>query len=292
MAKKPVTFDFYSLDYDDYKRLNKQLEKDKSSLLGKWYKYKYQNVRLESWEYKEQDNIYIGYCSKLNTKELPLKGSLTDRDLTELGLADHEGTASVTAFALIPGYKTLILQRNANGVKAGSFLYLLGIITGINDLELSIMIDSDALRRLNKMKKFTTFKYKIANPTDASNYAEKSVKEAATLANHYQSRTVAVELSMGQFAGEGTMAFQKIIESVRNLLKLKSSNDQLVQSIYIKGKETDDDTLEPLELIQRKLTQEEKMELKHRFIPPEDLMQAVYKVYNDKRKEISAYKSL
>jgi|GEM_PF-2786033 len=291
MSRKPVTFDFYSIECSDYPRFTSTLTADKTDHLKKWYKHKYQNVRLDAWEYKAEDSLYLGYCSKLNTKELPLKGSLVGRaDLEELGLGDLEGTASITAFAIIPEHRTVIIQRNSRGVRAGSFLQLLCYATGINDLELSIMMDAEALRRLGKMKIITTFNYKIANPNEASNYSETSAKEAARLARHYQSRIVDVNMSMGNEGG--SMSFQKVIESARNLLKLKRSDEQLVKSIFIKGKAVDDDSLEHLDLISRKMISTERMELKNRIIPAEDLMQAVYKAYNDKRKEIENYKPL
>jgi len=110
VAKKEVVFDFYSIDYDDYGKLEQRLKQDMTSFVKRWYDHKYQKIRLESWEYKNDDeDIYVGLASKLNLRELPLKGDTSSADLEELGLKENEGTASVTAFAIIPEYRTLIL---------------------------------------------------------------------------------------------------------------------------------------------------------------------------------------
>lgn len=294
MAKKTVYYDFYSIDYDDYQKLEQALEVDMTPQIKKWFNYKYQKIRLESWEYNDTDDIYLGISSKLDLGELPLKGDTSPADLTELGLSENEGIASVTAFAIIPRYRTLILQRNKNGVRAGSFLNLLCVLTKIPDLELSIMLDQEALRRMNRMKKFSLFSFKMANPSglDLTVYDDKSVKESATLAGHYQSQTIKVELGMGRYPGDNTMLPEKIKRSVRNLLKLKNENESLVHSIVIKGKEVDDDKLEHLNLIERKLKNEVKIELRNRILPPDELKNAAWQSYTVKKQEVQGYQPL
>lgn len=294
MPKKPVVYDFFSIDYDNYERFKQALQNDVTPLLKKWVKHKSQNIRIESWEYKIEDNIYLGLASKLNLRELPLKGDLSTDDLKELGLSNSEGTASVTAFVVIPEYRTLILQRNHVGVRAGSFLNLLCTLTKIPDLELSIMLDQDALRRMNRMKKITSFTYKMANPSgvNLNIYNDKSVKEAAALAGHYQSQMVKVELSVGRLQTNKSMVPEKIKRSVKSLLKLKNENESLVHSIVIKGKESDDEKLEPLDLIKRRLNHDVKIELVNRILPPEELRNAAWQSYVVKKEEVKNYKPL
>jgi hypothetical protein len=292
LTTKHVTFDFFSIDSSDYDKFNIALEKDKSKYVKRWIKYKNQFVRLEQWDYKDVDDLYVGYCSKLKIDEVDLKGSLTDIELGDLGLTDDEGIAKVTSFAIIPSHRTLILQRTHDGVRAGSFLHLLCNVTRINDLELSVMIDQDALKKLKKMNKITSFVFKVANPTMYENYKDTTLKEASALSQHYQSRFVKIDMGMGRGDRDTTMSIEHVKQSARNLLRLKSENDFSVQSIMIKGKETDDDSLMPLDLINRKLIHKETLELKNRIIPPDDLITAAWKAYNEKKEEVINYSPL
>lgn len=286
---KKVKFDFYTIDVPENTDLLTVLDASLPVNVAKAIKYKDQYIRLEN--YRIEGNIRIGSITKINIESLPSKVKINKPGIQDLGLEEDEGVASLTSFVLIPHYRSLVLQRNQQGVRAGSFVHLLEHLTSISGFGLNIMLERTILNKLNRMQYFSKFKMKIANPLVPADYNELSVKEAATLARHYNARNVTLELGIGTGSNRSPLYVQKVKETINTLLR-RDNTGPVVESLIVRGKEFDDDKIEALDLIKQRLISEIDIPLTGRTFSQENLERAAWSAYKEKKDEIEHYRPL
>ncbi len=295
MAVKKVKFDFYQLIFpDDFQdNLAVLLDHTFPADVGKSAKDSGQYIRLES--YKRHTQVRYGVISKFNIDVLPPKACITKPGLESLGLNDDEGVANLTGYLIAPKYNVVILQRSQQGVRTGSFLHMLEKITGLRGLELSIILEPDVIAKFNKMQMISKFVYKVSNPQLPIDFKEMSIEHASNISRTYNARNVSIELSMGIGKKTSPLSKQEISRTVRNLLRINKSADQSVPEIYsltVRGKENEDEKIEPLDLLKGRLYNEVEIGIIDRGIPQSALENAALASYDSKEEDLEHYKPL
>lgn len=288
MATKKVKFDFYRFDYENKNELWNKMD----SLLPKHDIVRYRGQPIRMQNYKILGDERIGSATKIRMTELPLKANINAPDLDKLELNDDEGITNITAFVIIPKYSTLILQRNQQGVRAGSFIHLLESLIDISDISLDVMLEPDVISKLEKMTAIRTYTLRVTSPIDKDTYEEMSVNKTAELAKHYGGRSIKVEIGMGQGNPKESLLIDKVKQSAKSILKMKSDEQVQVESLIIRGKDFDDEKINPLDLIEQRITCEVEVPISGREYLQNELEGAASRAYNEKKEVIEKYKPL
>lgn len=290
MSTKKIKFDFFSIEAPDNTDIVQAIDNTVPGNIGYPVKYKGNYVRFEN--YRCQGTLRIGCVSKLNMDDLPSKARVTQPGVEPLNLADDEGVASLTSFVISPQFNVLVLQRNFQGVRAGSFVHLLESLTNISGIGLNLIFEVDALQKLNRMNYFSKYILKIANPSSPEDYREVSVKEAAKLARYFDARTVKFELGIGPGPSKGFLAINSVKESIIKILKIADTDNLNLESLIIRGKEFDDEKMSTLDLLKQRLVYEADVPFLNRTIPPTELERAAWEAFEKKEMDLARYKPL
>lgn len=289
MTTKKVMFDCFSIELPTtVTDIQNILDTVLPTKIGTLIRYKGFYLRLES--YRMEGNIRIGSATKINTLTLPSKANIRVPGVQSLGLADDEGVANLTAFVIDPVNLAVVMQRNSQGVRAGSFVHLLENLLGISDIGLNIMLETDVVNKLNRMQFFSKFTVRIANPTAPQNYEDVAVRESAQIAQYYNARDIKLELGIGSGQNRGPLAIQRIKATINKLLNAREETK--LQSLVVRGKENDDDRIEPLDLIQQRLSCEIDVPITSRSLQQDMLERAVWQAYEINQQEIVNYRPL
>ncbi|MGB9661919.1 MAG: DUF6731 family protein [Moorellaceae bacterium] len=295
MAIKEVKYDFFSIEIPESvlppgKKLVDVLDLSLPNQIARPIKYKDQYIRLES--YRIDNFIRVGSATKITMEGLPSKVDIQKPGLQGLGLKQSEGVASLTSFVIAPQYNALILQRNNQGVRAGSFVHLIETLTGLSDITLNLMLDQYVTQKLNRMQFISKFLVRISNPITPEAYRDTSAKEAARLSRHYNASSVKIELSIGQGPRKLPLSIDAVKQSIRSLLRMNEAGEVAVESLVIRGKGFDDEKITPLDLIKERITCSIDVATRGREFPQEELERAAYAAFLAKENELKAYKPL
>lgn len=289
MGTRIVKFDFFSVEVPEGVNLWDALDRVLPST--KAVKHGGQPVRIES--YSQHLDLRVGTATKIKMEDLPYKASLREPGIASLDLNEDEGVTSPTSFVFAPKYSVLVLQRNPNTcVRAGAFLHLIESLTGLSDIALNIMLEPDAVAKLQRMNVISSFLVRVASPLDKDTYEDEAVTSTARLARYYAARTVKLELGLGAGKHKEGLAARAVRASALRFLKLKTEESVQVENLIIKGKEFDDEKMAPLDLIKQRIVAQVEVPLRGREFSPADLEAAAIRAYNEKEEVIRKYKPL
>jgi hypothetical protein len=290
LSTKKIKFDYFKMEIpNSITNLQQILDTNLQCQIGTLVKYREYQLRLES--YREEGNIRIGTVDKINLHTLPPKVNINVPGvISDLGLQNNEGVANLTSFVIDPNLHVVVLQRNSQGVRAGSFVHLLENLLNQSNIGLNIMLERDVINKLNKMRYFSKFIVRIASPNTAQDFEDLGVRDSARLAQYYNARDLQLQFGIGTGSNSGPLALQRVKDTVNSLLNA-NANVQ-VDSLIIRGKEFEDEKITPLDLIKQRITFEIDVPVTNRMLAIDNLERAVWQAYETNFEELEHYQIL
>ncbi|MTI95375.1 MAG: hypothetical protein FH749_07785 [Firmicutes bacterium] len=280
MSSKAVTFEFFQLvspNGADIGNVFQRLSRSQSTVTYRRYK-----IRLENYTVDE-DGYHIGTGALVNAIALPPKAKINNPGIQPLGLADDEGVASLTSFLFAPENNTLVIQRNNNGMRIGSFLHLVQTVTG-QTLEANMYLARDTIAKLNRFNSITNILLKVVQPRSPEAYEHTSLKSASQMAGDYNAKSITVTLSMGR-----TRHTHDILNNIFAKIRSIPREEQTIERLVVSGRENDDDVLYPLDLLKDRLKVVIDVSLEDRELKMHSLEEAVKLAYLAKQEDMAYY---
>lgn len=239
-------------------------------------------LRLENYRVTEE-GYHIGTAVHINTISLPPKVHSELPGLSTLGLADKEGVGSLTSFLIDPARHLLVLQRNNNGIRQGSFVHLVDSLTGL-DIELKTLVTKDTLQKLNGFNYVSQIIIGIAQPQSAAAYDNTTYKKAGELAEEYYAEGITMVLKLGRRPKPND-----VIGAIKAKVKGIPRSDEKLERLIVKGKNFDDEKTAPLDLLKDRLVVELDVPLEDRELKVHHLESAVLQAFQSKQDELELY---
>lgn len=242
-------------------------------------------IRLH--DFQKRFHVYTGSMIKLRMDDIPQKGGLSGV-LDDLPLGDDEGLADQTFFLYSPKYKILLYQRTNSGVRVSSFLHYLEKVTSIGPIELSPVLETDAVRKLTRMNLIRKFQFKFASPTNPAilSAAGPSIGSAVEMMHEQGAGHIEIVLSVGR-SRRGTLALQAVKNYALNLLKISKEDTDTVEKLIVTGKELEDETSEPLDLLRHRMREQFSVTLKDRKIPADECLNGMIQSYDKREPDLA-----
>lgn len=193
-------------------------------------------VRLETAN--DGGNHVFGTASATSLVNLPVVIEPARPGMRDLQLNKDEGLASLTGFLVcaLGNDVFVILHSNGRGLRANGFMYLLSKLCGVDDWELSYLINAAKIARAMGFRTLRKFDAKISQPGDPQRYATRAVQSTAAAAVDVMAKDVRFILSAGR-ERRASLDRDRVRAAIDDLLRFK---DQEVISLKITGREFDD----------------------------------------------------
>lgn len=230
-------------------------------------------------------HFWLGDMIKIRMQHLPVKAGL-DGQVSSLDLEKDEGLGEETAFLYHIPTRILAFQRNRNAVTASAFAYYLSHLHPGLIVELEIILEETAIKKLDKMNTIRAFEIQIA-ALDHLNILKKqkqtSVNSMLSLSQFYQAPHINVFLTMGRQKG----TLERVIETVKRLLKVTGDDDKVIEKMKITGRQADDEKT-VLDLLEHRLLEhiELPLDVPTRFVPFENRRAALREAWERREDEL------
>lgn len=228
-----------------------------------WHRLQYLELRDRQW---------WGSCIRLRMQDLPHLGRL-DGDLSALGLAEDEGLAEETSFVYQPRYGVMALQRNFQGVRPGAVEDLLARLAEI-DLTLEVVLRTDTLQRLRRMRIVRDIEVTFARPSNPGVYRGLASIESM-LAAADDVGAIRLKVSMGMGHRRGSLRASQAIALVRSFLRVRNDYGEEIRRLKIKGGPLEDEPMEVIDLLKHQLVEQFPVEAPGRQLPGDAVRRAL-----------------
>lgn len=229
-----------------------------------------------------------GDILKIRMENLPQKVPL-NAPAGPLDLSDNEGLGEETAFLYDCALKVLVIQRNQFGVLPSAFARYFSEkhdLEGV--IELKLILQEDAMKRLAGMREYRKFIVRIAAPGNAQIFQDIGLSPTSMLElmDEAPRAAVSVDLSMGRISGSlsadgvrrlATELYQKIASRVRKDESYK---------IKVIGQDVDQES-RVIDLLCDRMVETCKIETTGRSIHYTDRKRAVREAWKSRRTELT-----
>lgn len=239
------------------------------------------------------NECWEGEIVRLRMNNLPVKGSFSG-NVEDINLADDEGIGEQTAFIYHPETSILALQSTQHGPSMMHFTrYFESIINCSDCINLDLVLQKDAIKRLEKMQTVSKFKVRIAKVENMKMLAteEHGVKEIIELSEYLEAPTIDVEISNGR-SKENALSVTKIKEMTQSLFRINKNQSKTVKTLRISGSSNDNEKIY-IDLIKDRMRESVSLNQssKSRNIPYGEKQFALREAWNRRESEIlSLYK--
>jgi hypothetical protein len=201
---------------------------------------------------KKANHLYSGTFCLIQKNELPIKAYLDKDPEKLLDDADEGGLGHYTSFLYDSTNNIIAIQFNKNGISANGIISYFIRNYKIKDIILEPIINPDKIEKLLEMSSISSFEISVARPEHFTgfNNSNKDFGEMNKIADITKASTIKLTVSVG-YQKKSSLDKNSIISYVNNLLGRNQALE--VKKIEIKGKETDDDNIQTLDLITNKV---------------------------------------
>jgi len=286
LARKKINVEFYRINilYPQDGRMEDFFNKSIQNPPGSRNSVREgQYVRLQ--EGSAHGQFWSGDMLRIRMEELPVKAALSGT-VESLDLEKDEGLGEGTAFLYHIPSGILALQRNRFGVSASAFThYMTHQHLGL-ELELDIVIEKAAFRKLDRMDTIRDFEIQIA-PLDNLSFLRKqrqpSVNSMISMSQFHQAPHIDVRLKMGRRKG----GLEGVLETAKRLLKITEAEDKIVEKMKITGVHGDEDPI-ILDLLNHRMREQVDVSAEgpRRTIPFTERQTAVRRAWDKRQHEI------
>ncbi|WP_211750345.1 DUF6731 family protein [Paenibacillus sp. Marseille-Q4541] len=271
MATKICNFDFYTVSTSDKSEIAKAFASEaairKTGGVNNVPVFDfYARVR----QVKHENKLWVGYVEKINTLDEAHIGDLGGKRET-LASNDDQGPIFDTVFLYNPINNVLVLHRTRSGMGTTAFAKYLGKLVGDDDLELELVIDPDALKRLGKINMVKSIDYKISKPSNFKflNNKNGSFNADLALAKLFQGENIKVTV------GGPDLKKENVLEKVKHLLKFQDS----ISKLEVKGEANGEP--DTIDLIQNRIVHTKRYSVsKNKKVTEVMLMDEIVVGYN------------
>lgn len=284
---KDAKIDFYQVEIpeDDisFDYIINQYIKIKFELSKRSFKVRDHYIRLHDAFF--EDGLYFGRFVKIRMDNLPEEAGL-DGSLEDLGLGENRGLGESSFFLYSPKLNVLLFHRNSHGIRASGVAYYFEKITDVHTIEFIPIIEPDIMAKLLRMKIMREFRFKLAQPQNASflQSSDVSLGSALGIMHEHGAANIAITLSMGQ--EKGTLSAETVKNWAKALMKIRSKKEEQVQTLLIRGKEYTDEKIEPIDLIQHRMVKSIPLPISNRRIYAKDMYEGLKKLYHNERNNL------
>lgn len=227
MATKICNFDFYTVSCSDKSEIAKALVKEAATRkAGGVNNVPVFDFFARTREIKLDNKLWVGYVEKINTLDEAHIGDLGGKRET-LASNDDQGPIFDTVFLYNPVNNVLVLHRTRSGMGTTAFAKYLSKLVGDDDLELEVVIDPDALKRLEKISMVKSIDYKISKPTNFKFLKDNkaSFNSDLALVKLFQGENIKITI------GGQKLEKENILTKVKQLLKAEDG----ISKLEVKG---------------------------------------------------------
>jgi hypothetical protein len=198
-------------------------------------------------------NLYCGTFCLIQKTELPPKIT-AGGEAEELPIVEDEGLGHYTGFIYDPTNDCIAIQMTRNGVSPNGLCHYFRRNYNIRDIYIEIVINPTELDKLERLTSINTMLVKIARPERGTIFTRdnqpKAIAEINQLADKTAANVMTIELGIGYFR-DASLRKPSILQIVRSLFRNDQPQD--VQRIEIRGREGDEQSVQLLDLVQKKV---------------------------------------
>jgi hypothetical protein len=204
---------------------------------------------------KKINGFYTGTFCLIQKDELPTKAKFGEEPLNVFDDDDDSGLGHYTSFVYDASNEVIAIQSNKNGVSANGLIAYFRRNYRVKEIFLEIIINPDELEKLQKMTSISSFVVTIAKPESGTSFNNpnqpKAISEMTEIADKTDANTMTLQLSIG-YEKNATLRKGTISSYVRSLFSKNQIHD--VRKVEIRGKESDENNLETLDLVTKKVS--------------------------------------
>lgn len=238
---------------------------------------------------QKKNGLYIGEVVKHRIYDPAIKGSL--EGVSEaIVIKEGESLLALNAFLYSPADGCLCLERNRLAVGSTTFSKYLSLkAQSKTSIELRVILNGDALKKLGDMAKIKKFSFRIASFGNFANAIDKrpAVGRALSIAEDLSAPYVTIEAGMSH--QKGALNRKSVMSWVNDLMALIGVHPESVTSAKVYGAESSEDELHPLDLLEDRILYKEEVQLSH---DPDELYEArsklVARAWREKNAEIKS----
>ena len=201
---------------------------------------------------KKANHLYSGTFCLIQKNELPIKAYLDKDPEKLLDDTDEGGLGHYTSFLYDSTNNIIAIQFNKNGISANGIISYFISNYKIKDIILEPIINPDKIEKLLEMSSISSFEISVARPENFTGFNNSKLDfgEMNKIADITKASTIKLTVSVG-YQKKASLDKNSIISYVNNLLGINQALE--VKKIEIKGKETDEDNIQTLDLITNKV---------------------------------------
>lgn len=202
----------------------------------------------------KKNGLYLGAFSLIQTNNIPTKARLGEdpEDLFSDEDDDGLGLGHYTAFIYDPKYDIIMVQSNKNGVTANGMVAFFKRNFDIDNMEAEVLLSKEDLQKLDRLSIISSFEISLAKPTDAGDFGNAgnaTFKRAVQFADEVEGNSLKIHVGMG-YDRTASLKRGNLLNTVKSLLRISPGEQHFkISKLEVKGRETDEDSLETLDLI-------------------------------------------
>lgn len=228
---------------------------------------------------------------RIQMSQLPSKAKLSGA-VSSLNLDEDEGIGNETCFLYHPATKVMAIQRNKSGVTARMLAEYFQQKNGLTSpIELSSVIQKDALDRLSRMQETRKIRIRMAgvtNPDFFKGRADTAVGEMLNIMKFMDAPTANVELSMGR--QPGSLSVARVVKMAREMLGMADRGDVGESSSMDVFGTFDDDTQERFDVLSYRMVEEVviKEDRRRRAYASKSRRDELFRVWEKRKDELQS----
>lgn len=210
-------------------------------------------VRLQLW--RDEGDYFVGELVRVRTSDVPPMYDDAEEDPEEVGLKKGQGLGEECAFVYYPTARVLVFQENKRAMSVGrAIAFLEQYLPERNDgksIECDWVKNVADLKRFNSMKICREVEVRMApvNNLPRDEEAEPAPAGIIDAASHLRAAHVTARFTMGE--EKGSMA----VSGIRAMWRWLKGSGHEVERFRLRAKETEEETLEPLDLLVPRISQ-------------------------------------
>jgi len=283
MAKRMLSCYYYKLtssskNIKNIKKVNEFLRNyNKNNVTESIDEHKYY---ITPYNIKKDDYICFS-VAKVNTSEVVELDNTITQERKAIEKDEDEGLAKDAHF--LYNYKSnIIVQRKGSGVATMKDLQeflALKIECEPFELQLNLILEEDAMKKINKIEIFESIEFSVAVPKQLSifNKSDDDIGKSISLAESLGADNLKFNIT-------GKKLFKnRLLEAIESL-RLQNSNSTIdLKKLSLYGEN------ELIDLVKRKLGYYEEVEFKGKKIKEDDIYKFLISAYDNKKQYLEAY---
>lgn len=236
----------------------------------------------------EHGRLLSGYLINNQMDGIPAAYDIKKKEIADLALNENQGLIHPKCFLFDKDINFLVFESGNIGISFNTFCEFFESANGV-ELESSIVLDPEKLRKYRRLDFFSSFEVKIAKVKNGTIFEDQmAVTDAINLSSETNCNKLLIKL---QASKNKSLTKDKIREYIRFYSRYKESNE--VQKLIVSGREEDDEKNTRIDLIKNrfKLEIETKLKRYNDITLVHSKIAQMISVYNENRpKLLAAYK--